>query len=452
MAPNWLVQQRENIVGATSMFGAPFYGDRIVGRLVYGASKGNSWCEADDYEVPQEKNAQATAASAEFKARIINVFLVRRGGACSMRHKVRVASEKGAHAVIIADKEDSKLTTKDMPNIIVSNNGVYQGEVHIPSILISKEDGRLLIDAAQTATVIVALAWTVPTDKSVRMDMWMSSASVETMQFLKSFAPKRRVLNRAMNFVPHYSVFRMENADVSTANNLCSDMTAQFCAEDPDGSGPITGKMVLEEDVRQLCIHDKYKRMMGEPPSSEGGASPVIEYAAEYWDYIERYIERCPLAGAGDRFGEECSKKLMAEVGIDQAQVDECLQKTSEEKLKKEVENTAWSPRALRINGWRYSGILDADLVTKAVCSGFTVSPGECEELSKERDPFVPYQQTAPTGISFTTLLAWLVGTLMVGCILMLGYKRRLQEEMRANIREEVMLEVQAQYSRLAGK
>merc|ERR1719461_2809493 len=98
-----------------------------------------------------------------------------------------------------------------------------------------------------------------------------------------------------------------------TATNLCSDSTGKFCAEDPDGNGPITGRMVLQEDVRQLCIHDKYKRTMGTTPTTEGGASPVIEYAAEYWDYIERYIERCPLAGAGDRFGEECSKKLMAE-------------------------------------------------------------------------------------------------------------------------------------------
>ena len=31
----------------------------------------------------------------------------------------------------------------------------------------------------------------------------------------------------------------------------------------------------------------------------------------------------------------------------------------------------AWSPRAIRINGWRYSGMLEADLVVRAVCSGF---------------------------------------------------------------------------------
>ena len=31
----------------------------------------------------------------------------------------------------------------------------------------------------------------------------------------------------------------------------------------------------------------------------------------------------------------------------------------------------AWSPRAIRINGWRYSGMLEADLVARAVCSGF---------------------------------------------------------------------------------
>lgn len=48
----------------------------------------------------------------------------------------------------------------------------------------------------------------------------------------------------------------------------------------------------------------------------------------------------------------------------------ECYAQTRLDKLAKQREDTAWSPRALRINGWRYSGTLDPDLVTRAICAG----------------------------------------------------------------------------------
>merc|ERR1719456_834364 len=93
----------------------------------------------------------------------------------------------------------------------------------------------------------------------------MSSASRESLRFLTDFASHRRSLNDALKFMPHYHVFGMQGS--MDYNDLCLDYTAQYCAEDPDGSGPVTGKEVLEEDVRQLCIHDLYKVVV--PPNSE---------------------------------------------------------------------------------------------------------------------------------------------------------------------------------------
>merc|ERR1719436_1104619 len=98
---------------------------------------------------------------------------------------------------------------------------------------------------------------------------------------------------------------------------------------------------------------------------------------------MEKLGDRCPLEAANpqDRFGLECSERLMKDVGIDSSKIAECASRTQEEKLKHERENRAWSPRALRINGWRFSGMLDADLVTRAICSGFIKQPNECKKL-----------------------------------------------------------------------
>merc|ERR1719436_1275871 len=88
--------------------------------------------------------------------------------------------------------------------------------------------------------------------------------------------------------------------------------------------------------------------------------------------------------------------KLMKDVGVDVPKIHDCVLGTMQEKLQHERENTAWSPRALRINGWRYSGILDADLVTRAICSGFIKQPDECAQLLTPRDPLQDFIRNQP--------------------------------------------------------
>ncbi|CAJ1352208.1 unnamed protein product [Effrenium voratum] len=439
------------IMGSTSTFGAPFYRDRVLGQLAYGPSlTGKNFCSEEDYDIPPPKTQRA--AGGQDKVRLINIVIVRRGN-CSFTTKVKIAQAKGAHAVIIVDREDSDYTSRDLANIIVADDG-YGDVIHIPSVLISKEDGRRLIEAAQRSQVVVELAWDLPTDHVVTVDMWMSSASIASMKFIKEFAPKRRALNEVMIFNPHYAVFSMDQGNPAVYSGVCLDNQPKFCAEDPDGGGDITGKDVLEEDVRQLCIHDKTKKSRTSLDDLVKGKASV-EYAAEYWDYMEKFPDRCPLDGSGKaKFGLECSLQVMKEVGIDTAEIQACATAERDARLSHELENPAWSPRALRINGWRYSGMLTADLVVRAVCSGFIHEPRECSDLITARDVFRPYIPVPSGGVSLGELLGWLLATISLGFVCMLMYKRYLKKEMRTTLREEVMLEVQAQmgeYAQLRG-
>lgn len=458
MAPEQLVRQFDatngRIDGSTATFGAPFYGDRMVGRIVWGEPKKEAHCKAEDYEVPVPDDSPFKNSEGAPK-RLIHIVMVRRG-LCSFVRKVKVASEKGAHAVIIVDRENSTLKPRDIRRIIVADDG-YGSTIEVPSILISKEEGERLIQASKTTNnqVIIELAWDVPTNHVVVMDLWMSSGSVRTQQFLKDFSPKRKALNEAVKFVPHFHVFSMQQ----DYNDLCTNSTAQFCAEDPDGSGPITGKMVLAEDVRQLCIHDLTKVYRTDldgtgDPSMRG--TRTLEYAAKYWDYVERMLASCPLEGADParRFGTACSENLMKMVGINIRDVNNCMSTTQDEKLLKERGNTAWSPRALRINGWRYTGTLDADLVTRAICSGFTKpEPRACKDLLEPVNPF-KLQKTTSSGVSFQTFVTVLFIVCGITLTALCLYKRSLTRHIHSTLREEVMLEVQAQmdtYKQLAG-
>lgn len=440
------------IQGSTSTFGAPFYGDRVLGRLVYGEPKAHSHCNDADYTVadPQMQNK----GRSHEQARLINVILVRRGE-CTFVTKVRIASAKGAHAVIIVDKESSTLTSKDIQNIIVADDG-YGATISIPSILVSKFEGDKLIASIKAGNeIVVELAWEIPTDHVVAVDLWMSSASQDSQKFVKQFAPMRKTLNEIVKFTPHYHVFSADPANAAGSSGLCWDSSSSYCAEDPDGSGLITGRTVLEEDVRQLCIHEKYRV----PRTREGpnGALPTVFFSEKWWNYVMVLVDRCPVDSEDptQRFGKECAEKLMKELGIDVPMIRNCIKDTAKEKLESERMNKAWSPRALRVNGWRYKGMLDADLVTRAVCSGFVRPPPECETLLTPRDPTEKYKGLAEKnqGISFGSLVGAGLALLALVAVTFCLYRRFIEKRMRTQIQEEVMLEVHnqmASYRQLA--
>merc|ERR1712046_487631 len=136
-------------------------------------------------------------------------------------------------------------------------------------------------------------------------------------------------------------------------------------------------------------------------------------------------------------------------------------------KLQNEYNQGAWSPRAVRINGWRYTGMMEPDLVTRAICAGFTKTPDECSQLLAARNPFEKYfpssileklaegesiEEVIGGGVSFGSMTGLLFITLLVAFAGLLCYKRSLKKEMRRMSREEVFLEVQGameQYSQM---
>merc|ERR1719198_2892762 len=98
--------------------------------------------------------------------------------------------------------------------------------------------------------------------------------------------------------------------------------------------------------------------------------------------------------------------------------------------------------------------MMEADLVTRAICSGFVSQPDECKTLLAPRNAFEKYVRgmKVPGGVSLgTVIIALLVlGALFFGALLL--YKRSLQLHLTKQVREEVMMEVQTQmseYSRL---
>jgi len=276
----------------------------------------------------------------------------------------------------------------------------------------------------------------------------LNTASPASHKFLKAFAPKRAALNEYLQFVPHYHVFSLEGKDYK---DLCSDSTGRYCADDPDGGGEITGKQVLHEAVRQLCIHEITVVPTGER-IAQAKRMRQAKFSTEWWDYVSKYLDECPATGSGDdplhTFGEKCSERLMHQVGLDVEKVEECIRNTKEDKLAYQRENSAWSSDALRINGWRYSGTMDADLVTKAICAGFISTPEPCTRLTTPANPFNldgVVQPPVASGVSNSQVMEVFIVLALVAVGFMYFYKRSMTRNIHTALREEVMLEVQSQ-------
>merc|ERR1712185_21441 len=153
--------------------------------------------------------------------------------------------------------------------------------------------------------------------------------------------------------------------------------------------------------------------------------------AEKWWNCVERFAQKCPVesSNGGLIFGKECSEKLMEELDIDVSQVRNCVDTSSNAKLESQLVNKAWSPRALRVNGWRYSGLLEADLVTKAVCSGFVDQPEECKSL------LIPHEQSSDIesalGISARLLILSIVAFISLSFCALILYRRSLEKKIR---------------------
>lgn len=451
LSPDELVRDFELdhgiVYGTTATFGSPYYGQRVLGRLVYGESKrGHRHCSDDDYHLAEADEADSEnrdGADAESSTMLgtgkalVTIVLVYRGK-CTFVTKAKTAERKHAHAMIVVDR--SNKTSEEIQRVVMADDG-YGDDVRIPTMMVSRRDGEKLIHAARRTRVVVELAWDIPRAEVVVVDFWMSAGSGESSLFLSRFRDSAETLRYHLQFVPHYHVFSLPPG-VGQAGKLCIDKESRYCAPDPDGPGPVTGADVAKEDLRQLCVwHITARR----DPSKPNG----VVYSKEFWDYVGRLSTDCPMKGktSDHRFGDRCNNRVLGTLPVPvDAEVQKCMTENAEKFLEAEVRNTAWSAQALRLNGWRYSGPLDPEVVLKAVCHGFLQMPTECTDLLNSYGP-VHWRRWLPSvGLVFWVLLLTVVVPVSACCI----YRRILSKRMLAAVREEVMLEVQSQMTTYA--
>lgn len=145
VSPNSAIQLFKDthgtIQGSTSVFGTPYYGDKMMGQLSYGESKDSQkpFCQ-DDYEM---KTFDQNENDEDISGHIVIPIVTRDG--CPIAKKVLVAQQKGAHAVVVVDSASSTLTEATIGDAIVTKRiGENQEDIDqitIPSLLVTHITG-----------------------------------------------------------------------------------------------------------------------------------------------------------------------------------------------------------------------------------------------------------------------------------------------------------------------
>jgi hypothetical protein len=218
------------------------------------------------------------------------------------------------------------------------------------------------------------------TAESINLDIFMSSGNERSLAFMKEFASIGKQLTKHNSeFTPHYVFIKCLSCEATGFNIIQPDCLGggRYCAPDPDGPGPISGRHVVMEDLRQLCAYEQIK------DESEKSYQKWFQFQKSFADKCYLKIEN-----------KECSDSVMKEAGINIVKVNECYEKSfaskeenwlsTNSKLQDEMDfwlsNGLHFYPAIMINGQLYRGDLENSAVLIGMCAGYASDsqPGFC--------------------------------------------------------------------------
>lgn len=347
------------IKSSLAVFGNPPYGTVMLGR-VFRPSEGQEkacdslslidWTEDPDH--PDPNNSP--------------ILLVDRGS-CPFMVKVRNAQNIGARAVVIVNNRD-----EDVEAVTMTDSGVGSS-LFIPTFLISQIDGDLikgyLANPVYSRMVALNLHFSMPRAIDVvDYSIWISSGSKNSISFIQEFADYGKKFKKEVAvFTPRYVMWHC--LQCSAYNYVSNEINClsggRYCAPDPDLNGPLTGRDVLKEDLREICV---YKQAL------------EAKHSYDVWfDYVKALNSTCT-----EGINEECSYAAMDKVGANAKNAKECVTRSflggnpalddntllREQRLAWSESNLQFNP-AVIINNQTYRGDLRAEPVFQAICSGY---------------------------------------------------------------------------------
>ena len=149
-----------------------------------------------------------------------------RRGECSFVTKVRNIEHAGGRLALVIDKND-----ENVKNVIMVDDGNGNG-IRIPSMLISKKHGDVLVKYLKEPGNLIALCATFEMespDNRVEYDFWYTSSDDLALDFLRDFKERHLELGSNVKMTPHFAFWTCEDCDESVIKKDCYG-NGKYCA------------------------------------------------------------------------------------------------------------------------------------------------------------------------------------------------------------------------------
>lgn len=404
-------------------FGNPPYGSKMIGKVYLPENKKErSGC----------KSLHSLNFTGEWEEEAISPIVIVDRGSCSFAQKVRHAQDIGAKAVLVVDN----IIEDNVENAILVDDG-SGGDIAIPSFLLAKEEGDLIKKTARKEEVILILTFELGNKtESIDVSLWLTAGHKPTLDFIVAFSPEAQAFPvGSIRFHPRHVFWfctecqKKDNYSEARANCLSG---GRYCSIDPDDKGPLDGRAIIYEDLRQSCVANLTKAK---------GLAP-------WFQYVSAVATNCYTAG----LKEECAYKAMTDI-VEVKAVKKCVNDSftgsnhlvdDNSVLKKEknhwVKNSPGFFPAIHINKALFKGDFEVDEVLLALCSSFTTPPANCYKVIPQEVEKVSFVALVMTILA---VLGGLAGVLIL-------YRLWMRKEMQSDMRHQVNSAV-SEYMALTG-
>lgn len=303
-------------------FGDIPYGNQIPGKLYYDLQNTDDdyACKELSMQMPKKKGGNLLGMHGEMN------FLMLDRGNCTFVMKARNAQNAGAQVLIIANNKK-----EDIDMLYMVDDGTGR-DISIPTVMISFDDAEFIKNLMKNSKD-VKLIIDFPLEKSdtVVVTNVLSSSQQEMYELLEGLKTVEDLLvpaqleksgNQFMYYPVYYTQTHpfayFQKAEKQTFNHCYSN--GEYCIF-PDAEakemGITDGRVILKENLRQICIFEKR--------NNEKDFPFLLEYLSLF--HTECYNSE------KKRFGDECALEVMTKIMPEEKikSIDECIKQSFNE-------------------------------------------------------------------------------------------------------------------------
>ena len=322
-------------------------------------------------------------------------FIIVKKGLCNPTQKVKNIEEAGGHAAIIINDKD-----EPPEKMFLADDG-NGGEISIPAVLISLNDGNKLINyytdkkPDKNNRIRLEIYFALEkSDNTVKYDIWFTPDQTKVYEFLNDFEKYQNLLGDNAILDMHYITYPFfsynENSKTPVDDCLGSGL---YCIR--PSSDINDGALIALESIKQKCIY-KF---------SYENNNIDKQYSKEiFWNYMKKIYSKCISTKT---YNQVCSDKVINSLGIPIELIGQCVKdsfigndnekmdknyikilknKILDEEYSKRKRNYITRVPTLTINGRLFDGSWRADYVFDALCASLIKKPDACfkEGIEKE--------------------------------------------------------------------